>query len=60
MNDPRGTQHAAIEQRLREAARPLTREEARQQAISGAMANLGPESNITREDVDRMITEQFG
>ena len=60
MNDLRGTQHAEFEERLRAAVRPLTREEARQQAISGAMANLGQESKMTREEVDRMITEQLG
>ena len=44
---------------LQESARPLTKEERREQMVSFAMGMMGEESTVTREEMERFVADRW-
>lgn len=49
-----------IETMKRAAARPMSREERREQRVSFIVGTMGSDSTVTREEVERILDEQEG
>ena len=49
-----------IETMKRAVARPMSREERREQRVSFIVGTMGSDSTVTREEVERILDEQDG